>query len=60
MSNYTHLIGAEEVGRAGYAMRDAASAMQSAASSFSSDVDRLVRALDDHASRMEALKEQQA
>lgn len=60
MSSYTTLIGAEDVSRAGYTMRDAASTMQQAASSFSNDVDRMVRALDDHASRMEALKEQQA
>lgn len=46
MSDYVTLIGAEEVSRAGYAMRDAASTMQSAASFISHSLEAHQRFLE--------------
>lgn len=62
MTEYIHLLGAEEVGRAGASMRSAADDMQRAASNFQGAVDqldritqRLEQALERHAERLEAV-----
>ena len=52
---FVHLIGKEEVVRAGQTMQHAAETMSSVAASIEMSVTRLVQALDSHASRMEAL-----
>jgi len=57
MSEYMHLVGAEDVKSAGYTMQRAAESMQSAASTISSSVERLINALDEHARRIEAAME---
>lgn len=57
MSEYTRLIGAEEVTRAGHNIASAAEQMQRAALQFDATADRLIAALDDHARRMEQLAE---
>lgn len=54
MADYMTLIGAEDVQRAGGRMASAAEDMQRAANIISESVDRLIRALDDHAIRIEA------
>lgn len=53
MSDYVTLMGSEDVSRAGHNMTHAAEAMQRAASQFESVAERLIRALDDHAMRIE-------
>ena len=53
MSDYVTLLGAEQVQSAGARMASAADDMQRAASSISESVERLIRALDEHASRVE-------
>jgi Sec-independent protein translocase protein TatA len=55
-----HLIGAEQVERAGHSMASAAEAMQRAASSMESTAERLIRAMDEAAMRMERAAEQLA
>lgn len=47
MSDYMHLLGAEEVRTAANTMSAAAERMASAASAFDASVDRLIRYLDD-------------
>jgi uncharacterized protein YukE len=54
MGDYVTLIGAEEVGRAGQNMRQAADEMQRAANQINDTVERFIRALDEHAARIEA------
>lgn len=58
MSNYVTLIGAEDISRAGHNMRDAAERMERAASSFGEYAERLMRALDEHATRIEATQQE--
>ena len=53
MSEYVHLIGAEEVGRAARNMQEAADQMTKAAASFEFIVAGLVLALEEHAGRIE-------
>ena len=53
MSQYVTLIGAETVDRAGHNMRDAAQTISYAARQISEDIGRLIRALDEHAERIE-------
>ena len=55
--NTMHLIGSEDVARAGNSMRQAADEMQRAANQFEESVQRMQRAMDDRASRMEAIAE---
>lgn len=50
--NTVHLIGSEEVSRAGNNISGAAEQMQRAASSFECSAERLTRSLDDHAMRL--------
>lgn len=57
MSEYVHLIGAEDVSRAGFNMQHAADEMTRSANLFSEVAERLMRALDEHASRIEAAME---
>lgn len=57
MSEYIHLVGAEDVQRAGITMSQAADDMQRAASSIDFAVERLLQGLNEFACRMEALKE---
>lgn len=59
MSEYIHLIGAETVQNAANSMRSSADTMQSAANSISESVYTLLRGLDEFATRMENLKEQE-
>ncbi len=47
MGNYVTLLGAEEVGKAGWAMKEAAEKMARAASEITEAVTRLERALED-------------
>jgi hypothetical protein len=54
MAEYMTLMGAEQVQRAGSSMATAAEKMEAAAGSISWSVDRLVRALEEHAQRIEA------
>lgn len=54
MNGHMTLLGAEEVSRAASRMHDAAEQMQRAAMNIDGSVDRLVRALEDHAARVEA------
>ncbi|NID15019.1 hypothetical protein [Luteibacter yeojuensis] len=54
MADYVTLLGAEQVQAAGHHMARAADDMRNAAYSISESVDRLTRALDEHASRIEA------
>lgn len=58
MADYMTLLGSEEVSRAGHNMKHAASEMASAAQYMDSVADRLIRALDDHATRLERLHEE--
>lgn len=51
---YIHLVGAEEVNRAGINIMHAAESMQSSVAHFEALVDRLVAAMESHASRVEA------
>lgn len=51
------LIGADDVRSAGNTISSAADTMRQAASTFDGAVDRLVRALDDHATRIEQAME---
>lgn len=53
MADYITLMGAEEVSRAGYSMRDAASTMQSAASSISHSLEMHQRFMDDWLYRLD-------
>lgn len=53
MSDYMTLLGAEQVQSAANCMVSAADDMQRTASSISESVDRMVRALDEHAIRIE-------
>ncbi len=55
MSNYVTLIGAEDVVRAGSAMRDAAQQMQSASNSIDNSLAMHQRFLDDWIGRLEGL-----
>lgn len=57
MSNYVHLIGSEDVSRAGHNMQRAAEQMSRAAAQFDSTVDRLQSILEEHAARIEAASE---
>ena len=54
MSNYTTLLGAEDVARAGHNMQAAADQMQRAANQFDESITRLIRAMEEHATRIEA------
>jgi hypothetical protein len=54
MSDYVTLLGAEQVASAGQYMRGAANDMERAANTISASVDRLIRALEEHATRVEA------
>ena len=49
MTEYIHLVGAEEVQRAASAMQSAAEAIQRAVSSFEYSTELLIRAMDAHA-----------
>lgn len=53
MNDSVRLIGVEEVQRAALTIDAAAESMQRTMMGFSHDVDRLVRALDEHAARIE-------
>ncbi len=53
---YVHLIGTEEVRRAGGQMQDAAESMRAAAAHISESIDRLDRILNEFATRMESIK----
>lgn len=53
MSDYMTLLGSEQVQSAGRAIASAADTISSAMSSFDSSVDRLIRAMEEHASRIE-------
>jgi hypothetical protein len=53
MSDYMTLMGSEEVSRAGYVMRDAASSMNSAVGNLSEVLDRQQRFMDDWLQRFE-------
>ena len=56
--NHITLLGSEAVERAGSAMRQSADEMQRAASTFEAAAERLTRAMEDHACRIEeAMKE---
>ncbi|KAF1008942.1 MAG: hypothetical protein GAK28_00574 [Luteibacter sp.] len=57
MADYVTLLGAEQVQSAGHCMARAAEDMQQASYSISESVDRLTRALDEHASRIEAAQQ---
>lgn len=58
MTEYIHLIGSEEVSRAGVNMSHAAESMQRSVQQFDFSVDRLQRILEEHAQRIEeAMKE---
>jgi len=50
---YMSLMGSEQVQSAGRQIADAAEQIQRAASHFEFCVDRLIRALDEHAQRIE-------
>jgi hypothetical protein len=52
--DYTTLLGAEGVERAGRNMQSAAEHFDRCMFNFDAAVDRLIRALDEHASRIEA------
>lgn len=59
--NTVHLIGSEDVARAGHNMSSAADQMQRAANQMESNTERMGRALDDHAMRVcDALESAQA
>lgn len=49
--NTMHLIGSEDVARAGHNISGAAEQMQRAASTFECSAERLIRSLDDHVMR---------
>lgn len=51
--DYITLLGAEQVQSAGCAMREAASQFSSTMYGFDNTVDRLIRALDEHAQRVD-------
>lgn len=53
MADYIHLVGAEEVSRAGNNMRAAADTMSQAASSISESNDQFLRRFEDLVTRME-------
>ena len=55
MNGYVTLLGAEQVASAASTMVRAADDMQRAASQFDQVTERLVRALEEHASRIEAV-----
>lgn len=55
MADYLTLIGAEDVARAGYTMRDAATSMQSAASSLAGSLEQNQRFMDDWLSRLDCM-----
>lgn len=62
MADYVTLLGAENVQRAGHEISSAAERIAWAASSITESNDRLMRALDAHATRIEqaiAAKEEQ-
>jgi hypothetical protein len=59
MSDYITLMGAEEVSRAGHSMRDAASSMNSAASTISNALEQHQRFMDDWLYRMKAILEKE-
>ena len=54
MSEYMHLVGAEQVSSAAYTMREAASNMQRAADSMGYNLEQHQRFLDDWLGRFEA------
>jgi hypothetical protein len=54
MGDYVTLVGAEDVRRAGQNMSQAADEMLRAANQINDTVERLIRALDEHAARIEA------
>lgn len=60
MADYVHLLGAEDVRNAGWAMREAASDMQRAASSIDEALQRHQRFLDDWLLRFEAVADKLA
>lgn len=60
MNAYVTLLGAEDIARASATMSQAAEAMQRAASQFDFTAERLIRYLDEFASRLEALKEERS
>ena len=49
MTEYIHLVGAEEVQRAAHTMESAAEAIQRAVSSFECSTELLIRAMEAHA-----------
>jgi hypothetical protein len=48
MSEYIHLIGAEQVQHAASSIRDSADKIQSAANSISESIDRFIRFMDSY------------
>lgn len=54
--DYVHLQGAEDVVRAARSISQAADDMQRAANQISDVVERFIRALEEHATRIEAAK----
>ena len=54
MSEYITLLGAEQVQSAGSSIARAADDIQRAASSISESIGRLIRAMEEHATRVEA------
>lgn len=58
MAEYIHLIGAEEVSRAGHNMSSAASEMNRAASSIDDSLRQHQRFLDDWLARLESVMKQ--
>lgn len=57
MSETMYLMGSEDVSRAGHNISGAASEMLRASANFDDTAFRLMRSLDEHASRMEAVVE---
>lgn len=55
MPDYTHLIGAEDVSRAGHNMQHAAESFSRSMMTLDNAVDRLERILSEHADRMEQI-----
>ena len=60
MSDHITLLGAEQVQSAGSRMASAADDMRIAANTFGDHIDRMVRALDEHAVRIEAAVQRHA
>lgn len=57
MSEHVYLVGAESVQSAGHSISHAADNIRSAANSIYESTERLIRALDGHASRIERSNE---